>query len=88
MTFLPFIPYCGESRLLVYRAFHTLRHRGTQSRDSLVRRKRNHDRVESLDARQRENGLSLSSSRVAHEINDIIDARRERSTRLDIAMIR
>ena len=58
-----------------------LRHTATQSRDSLVRRKRNHDRVESSDGRQRENGLSVSSSRVGDGINDIIDARRETSTR-------
>lgn len=65
-----------------------LRHTATQSRDSLVRRKRNHDRVESSDGRQRENGLSVSSSRVGGGINDIIDARRETSTRLHTITIK
>lgn len=87
VTFLPFIPPSHPVAVDRVSSFTLLlRHTATQSRDSLVRRKRNHDRVESSDGRQRENGLSVSSSRVGDGINDIIDARRETSTRLRITM--
>lgn len=63
--------------------------RGTQSRDSLVRRKRNHDRVESSDTRPTRKWFErvIVACRRAAKLTILSTRRRERSTRLDTAAI-